>query len=184
MSTKSAFSSVLANAKAHTLTNHHRSALCATLGDRPEVKAAFMLLPPALRAKAWMDVSQYSSAVTIGVRIGDLPSFKAPALMRVLSRFAGDEWTAKTNDYTYSTPNRDYQFSRSIALPDDYSTFARHPSARWLIKHGAAFRIPTHFDLSVFIYAYVVSDSPTCRVVVTGVKEEVIRTETKAIVCD
>jgi hypothetical protein len=43
--------------------------------------------------------------------------------------------------------------------------------------------VPTEMRINVSIYAYVKADSPTCRVVVTGVKERVIREETKEIVC-
>jgi len=35
----------------------------------------------------------------------------------------------------------------------------------------------------VTVFAYVKSDSPLCRVVVTGVTERMVREETKEIVC-
>lgn len=37
--------------------------------------------------------------------------------------------------------------------------------------------------VQVKVFAYVKSDSPLCRVVVTGMKEEVVRTAIKQIVC-
>jgi hypothetical protein len=42
---------------------------------------------------------------------------------------------------------------------------------------------PSELKIIVAVYAYVKSDSPLCRVVVTGVTERVIREEKKEIVC-
>ena len=40
-----------------------------------------------------------------------------------------------------------------------------------------------NFELNVTVYSYVKSDSPLCRVVVTGTTERIVREETKQIVC-
>jgi hypothetical protein len=55
------------------------------------------------------------------------------------------------------------------------------PLRRALLRAGDL--APQAFDLRVVICAYVKTDSPLCRVVVTGVTERVVREEMKEIVC-
>lgn len=183
---QSHFTRKLREAKANLAANRHVRNLRALVVQHPAIKEAFNMLPPAQRADAWLSAAEYDTSVCIGVSLRGLPSFKAPALQRVIERFLTPEWTASTMDFTFTdNPNRDFKFTRVVPFTDEQNdAMARHPSARWLNAHGYTSMIPRSLSLSVSVYAYVKADSPTCRVVVTGVKEEVIRTETKAIVCD
>jgi hypothetical protein len=86
-------------------------------------------------------------------------------------------------------PNRDYSFTRRLSLADP----TRLPPGlrKALSRAHDTLSALTHWDAStpkklkiiVAIYAYVKSDSPLCRVVVTGVTERVVREEKKEIVC-
>jgi hypothetical protein len=91
----------------------------------------------------------------MNISIRDLDSFKSPKLTKVLEKFMGDEWKSRVNDYPNETPNKDFHFGKQVG----------------------------EFAIDVSIYAYVKSDSPLCRVVVTGVTERVVREEIKEIVC-
>ena len=187
MSKQSHFSRKLREAKSTLDANRHARNLRALVVQHPAIKAAFNMLPPAQRAAAWINVSEYATDVLLGVTMRGLPSFKAPALQRVIERFLTPEWTATSMDFTYNVamPNRDFRFSREVIFTDEQNeAVARHPSARWLREHHYSSMIPRSLTLGVCVYAYVAADSPTCRVVVTGVKEEVVKTEIKQIVCD
>ena len=184
MSKQSHFARELALAKARATTSKHQRTLRALLVQHPAIKDAFQALPPALRADAWLSAAEYDDAVSIGLTLRDLPGFKAPLLQRALAPFLSPEWTASTQDYAGSTPNRDFKFSRRVYFtPEQQEAIERHPSARWLRANDMGHAVPTSLMLYVGIYAYVTPDSPTCRVVVTGIKEEVVRTEVKEIVC-
>jgi hypothetical protein len=146
----------------------------------------------------WLDVDQHAGTVRIGVSLRDLDSFKDPRLMKVLEAFVGDgsgaadgaEWESSTADYAYAMPNRDYSFTRRLSLADP----TRLPPGlrKALSRAHDTLSALTHWDTStpkeltiiVAIYAYVKSDSPLCRVVVTGVTERVVREEKKEIVCE
>jgi hypothetical protein len=121
----------------------------------PAVKAAFESFPPAHRKYVDISLSMYGGTVYISTTMRDLASFKEPKLTRVLERFMGDEWKLQVNEYTYDAPNKDFRFERNVG----------------------------ELRLNVAIYAFVKSDSPLCRIVVTGVTERVVREETKQIVC-
>lgn len=186
MSKQSNFARQLARAKRHAAVDQHARALRALLVTHPAVKDAFQALPAAVRGEAWLTRAEYDETVSIGVNLQDLPSFKAPILARTLAPFLSPEWTASTQDFAHVQPNRDYRFMRIIPLDSDSAlaqAIARHPSARWLEENGAPHNIPTRLMLTVAVYAYVKPDSPTCRVVVTGVTERVVREEVKEIVC-
>lgn len=184
MSKQSHFARELAVAKARATAQRHQRTLRALLVLHPAIKDAFQALPPALRSDAWLSAAEYDDSVAIGVSLRDLPGFKAPVLQRALAPFLSTEWTASTQDYAGSTPNRDFRFSQRVPLTQTLAqTIARHPSARWLSANDFGHMIPTSIALSVGIYAYVKADSPTCRVVVTGVTERVVREEVKEIVC-
>jgi hypothetical protein len=186
MSKQTHFARQLSRAKHRAAVDQHARALRALLVTHPAVKDAFQALPAAARAEAWLIRAEYDASVSIGAALRDLPSFKAPVLERTLAPFLSPEWGASTQDFAYDQPNRDYRFMRIIRLDPDSTlarTIARHPSARWLETHGASHHIPTRLVLTVAIYAYVKADSPTCRVVVTGVTERVVREEVKEIVC-
>ena len=186
MSKQSHFARQLSRAKRSTAAQQHARALRALLVAHPAVKDAFQALPAAARAEAWLTPAEYDENIAIGVSLRDLPSFKAPVLERTLAPFLSPEWEARTQDSTYMQPNRDFHFTRTIRLDPDSAlarTIERHPSARWLETHGASHHIPTRLVLTVAVYAYVKPDSPTCRVVVKGVIERVVREEVKEIVC-
>lgn len=165
----------------------HRAVLHDACMRLPEVKRAFALLTRATSENnpwPWLSVGAYSPTVDIGVSTRDLASFKDPALLRLLSRFAGDEWTSETTDYTYAEPNRDYRFKREIHNPLSALrlTAAERRSLAWLEARNW-WDIPKVCTLTVVVYAYVKADSDACRIEVVGVEEEVIKKEIKRIVC-
>jgi hypothetical protein len=148
----------------------------------------------------WLDVDQNAETVRIGVSLRDLDSFKDPRLMKVLEAFVGDggagsavadgaEWESSTADYAFTMPNRDYSFTRRLSLADPTrlppglrKALARaHDTLSALTPWDAS--TPKELKIVVNVYAYVKSDSPLCRVVVTGVTERVVREEKKEIVC-
>ena len=131
-----------------------RMARRAALVKHPAVKEAFESFPLRLRRQVCMSLSDYSDTVRISLTLRNLDSFKDKTLLSVLEPFA--TWDSHTADYTYGMPNRDYKFKMNHA---------------------------DGFTLGVFVWAYVKEDSPLCRIVVTGIKEEVVRTEVKEIVC-
>jgi len=121
----------------------------------PAVRAAFEAFPLSQRKDVDLSLSTYGDSVYINTTMRNLESFKVPKLTCLLERFMGDEWTARVNEYANDTPNKDFRFERQV----------------------------DGFTIYVCIYAYVKSDSPLCRVVVTGVTERVVREEVKQIVC-
>jgi hypothetical protein len=154
----SIFSKQVATAKASAIEAAKRIALKPLILKHPEVKAAFNLLPAKVRKDAALALSTYGNVVFISLTMYDLDSFKDKTLTSVLERFI--DWKATTNEFTSGLPNKDFRFDKRCY--DD--------------KVG-------DFEISVAVYAYVKSDSPLCRIVVTGVTEEVVRKETKQIVC-
>jgi hypothetical protein len=180
MSQPSAFQSKLRHARTEATADQHVAALRASLITSPEVKEAFNIFPPINRKRVNINSMGYSEEVGLSLSLSNLSSFKDKQLLRLLERFSGPEWRSETRDFTYGQPNRDYSFTRTI--PVDFPENNKH--ARWLRDNGYEHRVPTTFALCVRVYAYVRSDSPTCRIVVTGVKEEVIRSEVKEIVCE
>ena len=135
-----------------------RLALKANLLKHPEVKKSFEMLPPKMRKDTSLAMSVFSNSVFINMHMFDLDSFKDKRFTSLLERFI--DWEATTNDYTHHLPNKDVRFDKQCH--DD--------------KVG-------DFTISVQIMAYVKPDSPLCRIVVTGVTEEVVRKEVKQIVC-
>ena len=121
----------------------------------PAVRAAFEAFPPVIRKDVDISLSTYGDSVYMNTTMRNLESFKVPKLTCLLERFMGDEWRARVSEYPNDTPNKDFHFERQV----------------------------DGFTLNVAIFAYVKSDSPLCRVVVTGVTEEVVRREVKQIVC-
>ena len=125
----------------------------AALIKRPEVKAAFESFPLSMRRQVHLSIAAYSSTVYINATVRGLDSFKDAKLTRLLERFL--DWETQVNEYTYGEPNKDFAFTKKI----------------------------DGMEIRVCIYAYVKSDSPLCRIVVTGVTERVVREEVKQIVC-
>ena len=170
-------------------TEQHRTVLHDACTRLPEVKRAFALLTRALPAGdsqpwPWLSVGTYTPTLDIGVSVRNLDSFKDVSLLRLLSRFAGDEWTSETSDHTYAAPNRDYRFKREIHNPLSALrlTAAERRALAWLEEHDRWY-IPQVCTLTVGVYAYVKADSDACRIEVVGVEEEVIKREVKRIVC-
>jgi len=154
----SIFSTQAAKAKEKAIDAAKRLALKPRLLRHPEVKAAFNLLPAKVRKDATLELSTYGNVVFISMVMHDLDSFKDKQLITILERFL--DWNTTTSDFTSGVPNKDFRFDKKFT--DD--------------KVG-------EFEISVAVYAYVKADSPLCRIVVTGVTEEVVRKEVKQIVC-
>jgi hypothetical protein len=144
----------------------------------------------------WLDVDQHAETVRIGVSLRDLESFKDPRLLKVLEAFVGTadadgaEWESSTADYAFTMPNRDYSFERKLSLADPTrlppglrKALSRAHDTLVTLNHWDP-TTPSELKIIVNVYAYVKSDSPLCRVVVTGVTERVIREEKKEIVCE
>lgn len=185
------FKIALDSAKRRTVIAQHKRVLHAAFVRLPQVKPLFVTLAKAALGgeQPWINVSEYSTEVSLGLSMRDLSSFKDKRLTKLLSAFAGDEWTATTADYTYDRPNRDYRFTMELADPLGVLghpalrlTVAERRSLAWLREH-APYEVPRTLTLSVQIYAYVKADSDACRIEVVGIEEEVIKKEIKRIVC-
>ena len=113
-------------------------------------------LPSALRAQSYLSLGLYSKRVRITTTLRNLDSFKDKKLTVLLERFMGDDWATRSDDYAEDEPNRDYECIKELG---------------------------DNFEIRILIGAYVKSDSPLCRVVVTGVTERIVREETREIVC-
>ena len=187
------------------------AALAPHMLTHPEVRKAYATLTRALaRAYAvpaptpalddvyvssgaiqpWVDVDQHAETVRIGVSLRDLDSFKDERLLKVLEAFIGAEWEAETADYAFTMPNRDYSFTRKLSLADPTrlppglrKALSRAHDTLTALNHWDP-ATPSELKIIVTVYAYVKSDSPLCRVVVTGVTERVVREEKKEIVCE
>jgi hypothetical protein len=163
---------------------HTLSALAPHLLAHPLVQYTYRKLSAALPIGRgpWVDISQSADSVRFGATLYDLDSLKDERLLQALEPFAGGtDWTAGSTDWTHSDrPNRDYSFVQRVEL--DPCLFPMPaPLRRALLRAGDL--APQAFDLRVVICAYVKTDSPLCRVVVTGVTERVVREEVKEIVC-
>lgn len=156
----STFTKQAAQAARNLRAEAKRMTAKASLIKRPEVKTAFESFPLNMRKEVSMHVASYSNTVFISTTVRGLDSFKVPKLTCLLERFI--DWNAHVNDYTGNdTPNKDFTFTKRFKSIDGVETMEIHVS----------------------IYAHVKSDSPLCRIVVTGVTERVVREEVKQIVC-
>ena len=191
------FKAALDSVKRRAIVAQHKRVLHAAFVRLPQVKPLFVALAKAALGgeQPWVTVSEYSAEVSVGMTMRELPSFKDKRLMKLVSAFAGDEWTAATTDFTYDRPNRDYSFKMEItdplgalgalATPGHPAlrlTAAEQRSLAWLREH-ASWELPRTLMISVQIYAYVKADSDACRIEVVGIEEEVIKKEIKRIVC-
>ena len=172
---------ILAAARMSAQRTAYQAALRPQLVSCPEVRTTLAALKRVMPKGADLGVyvSDYNHTVYFTLTIRNLDSLKSPALAKALTPFAGDEaWRSHTNDYTYGDePNRDFQFERNVIVPIVRKT----PAVRWLQRHtGMGDRIC--LSLCVRISAYVKADSAACRYEV-DVVEEVVRKETKRIVC-
>jgi hypothetical protein len=181
--------------------------LAPHLAAHPQVRRAYTALTRALPKGSgltpWLDISSNAQAVTIGLSLENLESFKDALLLDALEPFAGagtdgagtPVWRAESRDYVYNAPNRDYWFTQSLALEEGDGTFVAAISLPRVLQRAYArayaalkdmretWALPKTFELRVGIYAYVKSDSPLCRVVVKGIEEKIVREEIKEIVC-
>jgi hypothetical protein len=178
---KKSITQILAAARMSAQRTAYHAALRPHLVSSPEVRAALSALKRNMPKDADLGVyvSDYNHTVYLTLTIRNLDSLKSPVLAKALTPFAGDEtWRSHTNDYTFGDePNRDFQFERSVCVPITRKT----PAVRWLQRHtGMGDRIV--LSLCVRISAYVKADSDACRYEV-NITEEVVRKETKRIVC-
>jgi len=179
---KQSITQILAAARTDARRAAYRAALSPHLVSSPEVRATLAALKrsmPKESAEIGVHVSDYNHTIYFTLHIRNLNSLKDKALAKALTPFAGDEaWLSHTNDYTYGDePNRDFQFERRVRVPIVRKT----PAVRWLQTHtGMGDTI--YLSLCVRISAYVKADSDACRYEV-DVVEEVVRKETKRIVC-
>ena len=120
----------------------------------PEIKEVYEMFPLSLRRRVHLFPDVWGSLLRFSISLNNLDSFKDKKLTSLLEKFA--DWEAQTNDCTYDNPNRDFYFTY------------KHP-------RGLTFRVA--------IYAYVKSDSPLCRVVVTGTRSRVVEEEIREIIC-
>jgi len=158
----------------------HKQAIRIEIARHPAVKDVLMMFPPAMREEVNLSVSDYTDTVNISLSLRDLDSFKDTALVKLLSKFTGDAWQARTADYTHSeTPNRDFVFIIDIPWTPKPS---KH--TKWIDENCGDYHIPQAFRIHVSLYTYVKSDSPTCRIVVKGIQEEIVRKEITEIVCE
>lgn len=168
--------------KRNSLVNFHQAGLRTKFADMRPVRDVLKVFPTDVRDKISIHVSSYGDVVEYSLVLGELDGLKDdPKLLGVLEAFSGSDWEASSHDYTYSnTPNRDFRFSKKVYL--EIPETNRH--AQWLVQNGylSGFDVPV--NLNVTVCAYVRADSPTCRVVVTGFKEEVVRTEIREVVCE
>lgn len=182
------FKAALDIAKRRAIIAQHKRVLHAAFVRLPQVKPLFVALAKAAVGgeQPWVNTSEYSAEVSVGLTMRDLASFKDERLTKLVSRFAGDEWTATTTDYTYDKPNRDFSFKMTLddplADPGLRLTAAERRSLAWLREH-ASWEMPRTLTISVQIYAYVKADSDACRIEVVGIEEEVVKKEIKRIVC-
>jgi hypothetical protein len=121
---------------------------------RQEIKTVYELFPRSVRKHIHLTCDHWDTTVRLSLSMQNLDGFKDEKLTKVLSSFA--DWDAESKDYVAEQPNRDFYFER---------------------------RTPTGLSFRVSIYAYVRSDSPTCKIVVTGVNRRVVEEEIREIVC-
>ena len=150
----SEFTKQAAQAARYLRNEAKRTLARAALVKHPAVKEAFESFPPSMRKLVSLSMSGYANTVYMSFSIRDLDSFKDAKLTRLLEKFL--DWTAQVSDCTGgNVPNKDFAFTKMV----------------------------DGIEISVSIYAYVKSDSPLCRIVVTGVRESIVREEIKELVC-
>jgi hypothetical protein len=170
----------------------------------PEVKRTFDAIPAAYRRErkwcgkkqdyvgpnqyVYLDASMYGSTVTLSISLHGLSNLKTDKrLARLLDHFITPEWTCKpTVDNTYSakTPGRTYEVFKEVPT---HRLSESHASMKWLRKNNRTWDLDHHLKtpllIRVLINAYVKEDNETCRVEIAEVREEVVRTEIKRLVC-
>jgi hypothetical protein len=192
--------------KSDTLTNaamRHVMALRADNLLHPEVKRVWDAIPAAYkRERGWcskvmkyvghnqriyLDASQHSSVVNIYIGLDDLDSLKTDKrLSRLLNTFLTPEWVAMpTTDNAQSEKHRGrmYEFNKTVPI----HLKETHPSVRWLRKADRVWELTALMEkpltIRVCISGYVKEDNTSCRIEVVEVREEMVRTEVKRLVC-
>lgn len=149
----------------------------STAADKPEHASVY---DPYYAASTW------DNSLTLGLSVYGLESLKGKWLMRSIGKLENLlPWDdTRTADYPGTTPNRDFVWELKLPCPVVPQT---HPALRALRKLDAIYEIEqvlSPITMQVRLNAYVRSDSPLCRSVVTGVEEKIERVETRAIVCE
>lgn len=192
--------------KKDTTTNaaiRHMMAIRAENIAHPEVKRVFNDIPAAYKReqqwddnlckyvgpnqKIYVDASQHSSIVSIYITIYDLDDLKTDKrLSRLLTTFLTPEWVAMpTTDNAGSERyrGRTYTFNKTAPI----HTKESHPSVKWLRKANKTWDLDDHMKkpltIRVCVSGYVKEANTTCRIEVVEVREEVIKTEVKRLVC-
>jgi hypothetical protein len=198
--------SFAARVKSDTLTNaaiRHMMAIRAENIAHPEVKRVFNAIPAAYKReqqwddnlckyvgpnqKIYVDASQHSSIVSIYITIYDLDDLKTDKrLSRLLATYLTPEWEAMpTTDNAGSERyrGRTYTFNKTAPI----HTKESHPSVKWLRKADKTWDLDDHMKkpltIRVCVSGYVKEANTTCRIEVVEVREEVIKTEVKRLVC-
>ena len=181
----------------------HISAIRTDSLNHPEVKRVYNAIPAAYKrdpkwdsinqrhatppTHIYIDASIYSNTVTISLVLNGLENLKDDKrLSRLLTTYLTPEWEAKpTTDQTWSDSHkgRSYEFTKEVP----HNTKETHPSVRWLRKNEKVWELNDHMKkpmrIRVLINAYVKEDNQSCRIEVTEVREEIIKTEIKRLVC-
>lgn len=153
----SMFNTKLHNARVNLRDEAKRQIALSNMlrANAPELKQIWEMVPPKLRRDVYISAQSFDRMVRLSLPMRELDGFKDKRLVTLLEKFA--DWSAETRDYTYDAPNRDYHFER---------------------------KYPQGFSVKFSVYAYVKSDSPTCRIVVKGVTTKVVEEEIREIVCE
>lgn len=193
--------------KADATTNagiRHMMAIRAENINHPEVKRVFDAIPAAYKKergwcnkamdyvgpnqKIYVDASQHSSIVSIYITIYDLDNLKTDKrLSRLLTNYLTPEWEAMpTTDNAGSERYRGRTYTFNKTVPTHIKE--THPSVRWLRKADKqSWDLNDHMNkpltIRVSISGYVKEDNQTCRIEVVEVREEIIKTEIKRLVC-
>lgn len=209
------------------LSNAAMRHLMTVRGDNinhPEVKRVWNAIPASYKTEQqwdsdlckyvgdnqhlYLDASQHSSAVTIGISISDLENLglcdceedcaDAPLeeiasnpktdkrLARLLKVYLTPEWEAlPRRDIAENEAHRGriWEFTKYVPI----NTKESHPSVEWMRKNDRAWALDDHMKnplkIRVFISGFVKSDNKTCRIETVEVREETIKTEVKRLVC-
>lgn len=157
--------------------------------------------------RIYLDASQYGSTVNISMMLNDLDNLgrcdcnhdcaDAPLdeiagnrytdkrLARLLKVYLTPDWEAwPRNDLaTDYARGRTWEFTKDVPI----LTKETHPSVKWLRKNDKVWDLDDHMKkplrIRVVISGYVRGDNTTCRIEVVEVREEVIKTEVKRLVC-
>lgn len=165
--------------KQDAVAYYHRSALRAQMVDAPKAKDILKMFPPKVRNEVCVSMMSYSDTLHFSLTLRDLDSLKDTRLTKVLEAFAVEGWDARSSDYVYDVPNRDFHFGRTL-----FMATPSNAHSRWLVKNAYMNADQSiEMRVSVIISAYVKADSDSCRIEVVDRVEKVVIEEVKKIVC-